>query len=354
MKRKPLDNMTFLFITVLIIFSSCQKDNKELTVEFETVEFGFNPTETKIISISSDTEWVVEIQQAGTWLSATPTSGRDDDILTLTAQVNDDFAERYATITVSGLGVKDKSIAVMQQGDKTKDVILLKKKKRIDNSWYEFEYDEQHRFTKRYDYSSDSTLMFTMTLTYDDDGELITAHWVTENDYSMHIQNPFIKEGSTISFPGFGIERYKIELNTDELPKKLTHTFQASHSHAWRKTTNTYTWVNRNLFQTDFKVIGETVGGGPYEESGTYIYTYDDKKSPFYHCATPRWFWAWYYLADITGCSLNNLVSVESGDEITNYEYTYNEDGFLATKKQGGVTITTYIYERIPGTGNSE
>ncbi len=353
MKRKPLDNMAVSFMIALIAFSSCQKDNKELTVEFETVEFSVNPTETKIVSIYSNTEWSLEIKQACTWLSVTPTSGNNDDILTLSAQVNDDFAERYATITVSGLGVKDKSIAVIQQGDKTKDVILLKKKQHIDNSWYIFEYDDQHRFIKRYDYSSDSILRFTMTLTYDDGGDLITAHWVTENDYPMHIQNPFTKEGNVIYFRGPARSEHKIELNTEELPEKLVHRWSGQHYPGWRKTTHNYTWVNRNLSQTDYNIVGGRHGEEPYEENGIYFYTYDDKKSPFYHCATPRWFWAWYYFTDIYACSLNNLVAVKSGDDITTYEYTYNEDGFLATKKQGGGTIN-YTYERRPGTGNIE
>lgn len=350
MKRHVFRNIAMLFIAVWVVFTSCQKDDKELTVEFDTVEITVNPTETKIISISSDTEWVVEIQQAGTWLSVTPTSGRNDDILTLTAQVNDDFAERYATITVSGLGVKDKSIAVMQQGDKTKDVILLKKMQHhIDESWYVFEYDEMHRLTTRDHYNTNGTLRSKMKLTYED--ELTAVLWADANGWV--IQSGFTKEGNKVSFSAPGISNYEIELNAEGLPEKYKHGWSGQHYPGWRRTTHTYTWVNRNLSQADYKVVGESNSAGPYEESGTYIYTYDDKKSPFYHCATPRWFWVWYYFATATRCSLNNLVSVKSGDDTTTYEYTYNEDGFLATEKRNGSTIT-YTYKRRPGTGNSE
>jgi hypothetical protein len=180
MKKQVFNNLAIAFIAVLVSFTSCQKDNKELTVEFETVEFTENPTETKIVSIFSNTEWSVEIQQAGTWLSVTPASGRNDGTLTITAQVNDDFAERYATITLSGAGAKDKTIVVTQQGDRTKDVILLDEMHRIDNRRYTFEYDDQHRLTKRYEYSSNGTLEATMKLTYNHDGILATELWYGE------------------------------------------------------------------------------------------------------------------------------------------------------------------------------
>ena len=349
MKRKSLNNMAFLFITVLIILSSCQKENKELTVEFETVEFSENPAESKIISIYSDTKWVVEIQQAGTWLSVTPTSGRNDDILTLTAQVNDDFAERYATITVSGLGVKDKSIDVMQQGDKTKDVILLKEV-HYNSYWlYTYEYDEQHRLTNRNQYDSNDSLRSMMTLTYDDDGDLISVDWVDVNGYTI-LSGP-TKNGNKISFRGVGMSSYEVELNTEGLPEKATHGWTSQSTNGWRRATYTYTWVNRNLAQADYNVIGVSSHGEEYENSGTKTYTYDDMKSPFYHCATPRWFWLWYYFDTVTACSLNNLIPADSGDETFNY--TYNEDGFLATEKRDGANIT-YIYKRRAGTGNNE
>jgi hypothetical protein len=350
MKKQGFKNMSVVFIAVLITLSSCQKDDKELAVEFETIEFAVNPTETKIVSIYSNTEWVVEIQQAGTWLSVTPTSGKNDDILTLTAQVNDDFAERYATITLSGTGVEDKTISIMQQGDKTKDVILLEERHYIGYWLYKFEYDEQHRLTKRYEYNDIGTLKSTMTLTYEDDGDLKSVLWVNPNGYT-ELSGP-VKDGNKISFRGVMISRYEIELNTEGLPESLTHYWEASMSGMRSTTEYTYTWVNRNLTKADYIVTGVRYSGEEYEESGETTYTYDDKKSPFYHCTTPRWFWTWYYFADITACSLNNLISSSSENETVNY--TYNEDGFLATEKRGNNTEIIYTYKRIPGTGNSE
>jgi hypothetical protein len=349
MKKQVFNNLAIAFIAVLVSFTSCQKDNKELTVEFETIEFAENLMETKIVSIYSNTEWSAEIQQAGTWLSVTPTSGRNDGTLTITAQVNDDFAERYATIILTGSDVKDKTIAVTQQGDKTKDVILLEERHSLGYSLHKFEYDEQHRLSKRYEYNNVGTLLSTMTLTYEDDGDLKTVLWV-DNDGFIIRSGP-VKERNKISFWGVMISHYEVELNTDGLPGKLTHYRQTSMFDSWAESTQIYTWVNRNLTLADYTVNGEGYDGEAYERSGTTTYSYDDKKSPFYHCATPRWFWMWYFNNTVTACSLNNLTPADS-DEQT-HEYTYNEDGFLATKKQGGGTIT-YTYKRRPGTGNIE
>jgi hypothetical protein len=350
MKRQVYKKIAVAFIAVLVAFTSCQKEYIELVVENETVEFTINPTEAKIVTIHSNTDWSLEIQQVGAWLSVTPAGGTNDGTLTLTAQVNDDFAERYATITLLGADVKAKTIAVIQQGDKTKDVILLEEIHHVGYIRYAFEYDTQHRLTNRYHYDSNGTLNSTMTLIYNDDDDLTAVLWVDVNGWT--IQSGFTKEGNKISFRGVGISNYEIELNTEGLPEKRTHYWRGQIVDSWSSSTHTYKWVNRNLIQTDYKVDGERYGEA-YEESGTYTYTYDDKKSPFYHCATPRWFWLWYYFANVTACSLNNLVSTNSADDITTYEYTYNEDGFLATEKQGEGTIT-YTYKRREGTGNAE
>ena len=351
MQKQNFKQIAIAFIAVFVVFTSCQKDDKELTVEFETVEFAVNPMETKIVSIYSNTDWSVEIKQAGAWLSVTPPGGRNDDTLTLTAQVNDDFAERYATITLSGAGVKDKAIAVMQQGDKTKDAILLKEIHYNGYGLYTFEYDDQHRLTNRNEYDSNGTLRSMMTLTYENDGDLTSVLWVNQNGYV--IRSGPVKDGNKISFWGVMISNYEVELNTEGLPEKLEHFRQGSNSMSdvWSNTKYTYTWVNRNLTQADYNVTGVNYFEEEYEKSGTNTYTYDDKKSPFYHCATPRWFWMWYFNNTVTACSLNNLISTNSDNETD--KYTYNEDGFLATEKRG-TGIITYTYIRRPGTGNSE
>jgi len=77
------------------------------------------------VTIQSNTNWSVAIKQAEDWINVTPMSGNGDGTLTIKAQVTNDFAERYATITITGTGVETKTIAVTQAGDKTKDIILL-------------------------------------------------------------------------------------------------------------------------------------------------------------------------------------------------------------------------------------
>jgi hypothetical protein len=82
-----MKNIVVAFISVLVAFTSCLKEGNELGVEYKTVEFTINPTEAKTVSIHSNTDWSLEIQQVGAWLSFTPACGRNDGLLNLTAQV---------------------------------------------------------------------------------------------------------------------------------------------------------------------------------------------------------------------------------------------------------------------------
>ena len=73
------------------------------------------------------------------------------------------------------------------------------------------------------------------------------------------------------------------------------------------------------------------------------LYTYDDKKSPFYHCQTPKWCLRWFLGYEYS--SENNIKTAtwDNGYSVT-FEYTnYNEEGFPVTRTVGSST-TTYTY----------
>ena len=346
MKRQIFKHLAVAALAVSTTLTSCKEDDKvepELTLGSETVEFATNPSGVESATIQSNTNWSVAIEQIDDWLSVTPMSGNGSATLNITAQVNDDFAERYATITVTVAGAETKTIAVTQAGDETKDVILLEEMVVRYSSQYEwvsryvFEYDAQHHITKRYRYDNEALIDI---LTFNFSENLVT---ISHNLYDG-VYPSYGKKGNVICYSQ-AASSYCIEVNAKEIPVKQT-------IHRWGQmqkfsstTTYTYTWVNGNLTIADYEENGVSSQRGEYEESGTETYTYDKKKSPFYHCATPKWF-IWWWFGD---CNVNNVTS--NGD--TTYEYTYNEDGFRATEKQGDNTIT-YTYMKRAGKGSSD
>ena len=341
MKRQVFNYLAVTAIVVSATFTSCKKDDKVLTLGSETVEFATNPLETKTVTIQSNTNWSVAIEQMDDWLSVTPMSGNGSATLTITAQVNDDFAERYATISVTVAGTETKTIAVTQFGDETKDIILLEEME-VRSDKYDwvirdvFEYDAQHRITKRYHYNNEG---FVEILTFNFSEDLVT---ISHNLYDGVYPSLGIK-GDTICY--YEVGSYCIEVNDKKIPVKQTIYSRGQMQRFEQTTTYIYTWVNGNLARADYETHGVSSQSGEYERSGTETYTYDKKKSPFYHCVTPKWF-IWWWFGD---CSVNNVTS--NGD--TTYEYTYNEDGFRATEKQGDNTIT-YTYMKRAGKGSSD
>ena len=71
---------------------------------------------------------------------------------------------------------------------------------------------------------------------------------------------------------------------------------------------------------------------------------YDDKKSPFYSCATPTWALAEVFL--LTACGMvNNLEALSYDGEPMSYTYEYNSAGYPTKQKSKGVTFD-YTYRK--------
>jgi len=90
-------------------------------------------------------------------------------------------------------------------------------------------------------------------------------------------------------------------------------------------------------------------GESAYEDN----YSYDDKKSPFSNCTTPKWLLQRLSGIYSTGASKNNVVSYEGENGKGTYKYEYDSDGFplklTRTYKpwEGDevyTTITNYTY----------
>ena len=227
---------------------------------------------------------------------------------------------------------------------------------------YEYVYDSQNRIARRtYNGYSGSNLTFN----YNAIGDL------TEYNYHFMLDSKnvtFSKNGNKITFiSSFGTRFYsrtengELELNAQGLPVKLTSENvigQLGTSPVRWSYTLTLTWQNGNLIKTEWERKDENGSS-----AGTKTCTYDDKKTPFYHCNTPKWalwylnFDYWYnmYYVDYKysenyGYNENNIITETwEEDGITRtYEYTYNDDGFPVTRTwvEGTTTRTeTYTYK---------
>ena len=203
-----------------------------------------------------------------------------------------------------------------------------------------FEYDDLNRITEIQNYR-------TYVLSYDSEGDLISlkTDWndamstFTKNDNKIIVHND----------RNHNAESEILELNAQGLINKWI--FESD----YLSSTYIYQYQDRNLINlTVDRVYAQE---NDWEKSGTATatFTYDDKKSPFYHCKTPQWFFLFYFDENQFGIQ-NNPKTMDSdfygGCSIT-YEYMYNENGFPHTRKvivsEGGEKYDfteTYKYEK--------
>jgi hypothetical protein len=248
---------------------------------------------------------------------------------------------------------------------------------------HEYEYGCQNRITKRgtvrYGYSD-------YLLYYNANGDIIkyTSCYTASRCYRF----TFAKNGNKVNIlikyhPSayhFETVNGELELNSQELPTKLTYErvneYDGSCGLSRRVSTYTtiaFTWQNGNLTKKECESKYETLNysysetdceskGVTREESSitsTNTFTYDDKKTPFYYCNTPKWALLLlnYYEQDVNyGYNKNNrnTVTTEDGNSIT-YEYTYNDDELPVTRTWKEETITyteTYTYRAMGSASN--
>lgn len=231
------------------------------------------------------------------------------------------------------------TLASCHKDDEIREPVILLERlssiKHHNNSLYAvFEYDKKNRITKRQRYYIDygEVLYDTHTLIYNTDGDLIKF-----NAKEINKVTEFIKNGNRLSYVEWGIP-VEVELNTQGLPVKKTY-HHIGEIRDFDTKTLYLTWENGNLIKVDKKSFAEE-----YDYSVTY--TYDDLKSPFYNCTTPKWFLL-YWLGHAY-CSENNIETVKysySAEAIIS-EKTYNDDGFIASRKGwNSVLGEVYHYE---------
>ena len=210
----------------------------------------------------------------------------------------------------------------------------------------EYEYDEQNRITKitSYLYNFDETLNNTIITkySYNNVGDLTSILL----EYPSHPQDNeatmYEKNGDKITWKK-GNADYTVNLNSNGFPEKqiieyikveFNQSTMSTYSYFVRETF-TYQYTNDNVSKIDHVyATGSTSENVSTNYTSTQTYTHDNKKSPFYHCKTPKWIIA------LGGESTQNNI-------LTEIHHHYDYDYGLFT------TIYTYDSEGFPNKGTT-
>ena len=262
--------------------------------------------------------------------------------------INGATSDKYTPIEAGSYTVTASATAYNSMTSAAIEVkpVFLPEEMQDDNYRYVYEYDNRNRITKCTIYYP--FIIAVSTFTYNADGDLVEMNNEVIGYPEHNSKTTFTKNGNKITFITHDNFLYEIELNDQGLPLKITREIENENGFNWYYSTFTFIWENRNITHRKVEEIADVGGNtiGPFTATSTY--TYDDKKSPFYHCNTPKWFlWYWFSFS-IELCNENNIktvTSLEYGD-IFEYEYKYNEDGFPKTRTAYGHSEMTYTYKK--------
>jgi effector-binding domain-containing protein len=200
-----------------------------------------------------------------------------------------------------------------------------------------YNYDKQNRITKISSYNKSETLVCTETFTYRDNNlikvvyeEICTPTNRTE-EYTIEGKRiTYTVKGGYLDY--LGTRTGTIELNNDELPIKIGSSNQdVSYS-------SIYQYQDGNLL----KIISSG------EQNYSYTFEYDNNKSPFYHCQTPKWyiFYDSYWFGSNNNLMQEIVITTDDNNVYseTVYKYEYDSYGF-PTKRILNVNGNEYVLE---------
>jgi len=182
-------------------------------------------------------------------------------------------------------------------------------------SRYEYEYDNQNRITKIFRYYNheyfleEAELDQIQTFSYigDDFVKVVEERYgtttveITKSGNKINVARKYSS--------GEVYYTATMDLDNDGYPTKRESSFTFG-TNNWE--IHTYQFQNSNLMMQSI-----ARGNGP---DGDYEFTYDNKKSPFFYCKTPKWVMINLWEYDI---SKSNMVKMNG---FTLYEYEYNDE----------------------------
>jgi hypothetical protein len=310
------------------------------------IHFRTNPMgDAQLLDVNLPAAWT--ISDAADWLSVNPTSGNGQDFVALLPSVNTGAA-RSTTLTVSSAGNENIYLTVTQEA--TGVVKLLSKVYSSDHNHAleaEYEYDEYKRLVKINDYGIDmygaSQLLDVVTIEYHPEKIIIVdAH---DNVLIQHIT----RDGNNLlcKIEGKADTAWYIQnLTTANLPETFTSKV------LFRLGINVYEYDETGNLSEHFKsfsfgyktpvgTIDQIKHGEVVQPVERLSYTYDDKKTPFYACTSPKWL---IMILCNTTDFFNNAVSLAYGNETPSAfaPHEYDNDGYIIENRQ---RAETYLYE---------
>jgi len=201
--------------------------------------------------------------------------------------------------------------------------------------YVKYEYDNQNRFTRILSYDKSEKLISTETFTYSEK-DLVKVVYEEADNSNFIRTTEYAKKGGKITITrrsnqSTNVDTYTIDLNSDEFPSK----FESSGGGWSYVLTSQYQGGNLIKQTTIYKETGVS-------QSYSNTFKYDNNKSPFYHCKTPKWYM--FYLFHMLG-SKNNYTWQYWSEGGIEYKYEYDNAGFPTKRTSKNSDGKEYVEE---------
>jgi len=218
-------------------------------------------------------------------------------------------------------------------------VQLLESISHSDGRFEKYEYDNESRITKTLYYNKEGGLIYSQTLTYrGDDFIKVMLSSDVDSDFVATIE--YSKSGNIITITtknngSDNVETTTVALDNDGFPTKYELNSDEASS------VGVFETHGGNLTKHSYKVIR-----GDVTLEGSSDFKYDNKKSPFYYCKTPKW---WWILADKCISTQNNVIEMSNtrGEKVE-YKYEFDNAGYptkCTAKSSESEYVSKYKYK---------
>jgi len=218
-------------------------------------------------------------------------------------------------------------------------VQLLESTTYSDGRFEKYEYDNENRITNTSHYDKEGNLTFTKTISYSGN-EFVKVVITTGVDPDFAATIEYTKNRNKITFTiksnnSDKVETMIVDLDNDGFPTKYESISDVASS------VGAFEIHGGNLMKHSYKVINDDI-----TLEGSSDFKYDNKKSPLYHCKTPKW---WWIISDFLRSTQNNVIErLDSSGKKVEYKYEFDNAGYptKCTAKDGdGEYVSEFKYK---------
>ena len=218
--------------------------------------------------------------------------------------------------------------------------LLLESVTYSDGRFEKYEYDNENRVTKTSHYDKDEGLFYSKTITYSG-SDFIKVEMASGVDTDFFATSEYSISGNKIIVTlknngNDNIDTISVDLDNNGFPIKCEAKNDISSSYVLLEI------HDGNLMRNSYKTIHDGV-----TLEGSSEFKYDDKKSPFYHCTTPKWLWI---LSDNYISTQNNVIEMSNSKGLkVEYKYEFNKAGYpIKCTAKGSNTdyVSEFKYKR--------